>query len=79
MYTPCGMRELLIREVHGGSLADHFGENKTLIMFREHYYWLGIKKDVPDVSKVRHVSNGEIPSTTTGIVHSVTCSYLAMG
>jgi len=41
-----GTRELLVREVHGGSLAAHFGESKTLIMLREHYYWPGMKKDV---------------------------------
>jgi len=28
----CSTRELLIREVHGSSLAGHYGENKTLIM-----------------------------------------------
>jgi len=33
-----GTRELIVREVHGGSLAGHYGENKTLIMLREHYY-----------------------------------------
>jgi len=33
-----GSCEFLIREVHGGSLAGHFGENKTLIILREHYY-----------------------------------------
>jgi len=25
----CGTRELVLREVHGGSMADHFGEDKT--------------------------------------------------
>ena len=34
----CSTRELLIREVHGGSLAGDYGENKTLIMQTEHYY-----------------------------------------
>ena len=34
----CGTRELLIREVHGGSLAGRFGENKTLLMLKEHYF-----------------------------------------
>jgi len=47
----CSTRELLIREVHGGSLAGHYGENKTLIMLREHYYWPGIEKDVQDILK----------------------------
>jgi len=34
----CGTRELLMREVHGGSLANHYGENKTSIVLEEHYY-----------------------------------------
>ena len=34
----CGTRELLIREVHGGCLAGHYGENKTLAMLREHCF-----------------------------------------
>jgi len=47
----CGTRKLLIREVHDESLADHFWENKTLIMLKEHYYWLSMSKDVQDVIK----------------------------
>jgi len=42
----CGTRELLIREICGGSSADHFGDTKTLVMFREHYCWCGMSKDV---------------------------------
>jgi len=42
----CSTRELLISDVHGGSLAGHYGENKTLIMLREYYYWPGMEKDV---------------------------------
>jgi len=34
----CSTRELSIREVYGGSLASHYGENNTLIMLREHYH-----------------------------------------
>jgi len=34
----CSTRELVIREVHGDSLAGDFGEFKALIMLREHYY-----------------------------------------
>ena len=35
LSTPkSGSRELLVREVHAGSLASHFGENKTLIMLK---------------------------------------------
>jgi len=47
----CNTRELLIREVHGCSLADHYGKNKTLIMLREHYYWPGRENDVQDIVK----------------------------
>ena len=34
----CGTHELLITEVHGGSLARYYGENKTLAMLRDHYF-----------------------------------------
>jgi len=33
-----GTRELLIREVHSGSLASHYGENMTLSMLQDYYY-----------------------------------------
>jgi len=46
-----GSRELLIREVHAGSLVGHFGENKTLTLLGEYYYWPGIDKDIQDVLK----------------------------
>ena len=45
----CSTRELLIKGVHGGSLAGHFGESKTLTILKEHYYWLGMEKDVQDI------------------------------
>ena len=45
----CGTHELLIREVHGGSLTGHFGENKTLLMLREHYICPSMSKDVQDI------------------------------
>jgi len=38
--SKCDIRELLIREVRGGSLASHYGENKTLLVLKEHYYWM---------------------------------------
>jgi len=54
----CSTRELLIREVHAGSLAGHFGEDMTLIMLREHYYWPGMEKDIQDI--IRRCSTCEI-------------------
>ena len=45
----CGTRELLVREVHGGSLASHYGENKTAMVLKEHYFWPGMDKDVQDL------------------------------
>jgi len=48
----------LIREVLAGSLASHFGEDKTLIMLREHYYRPGMEKDVQDI--IRRCSTCQI-------------------
>jgi len=45
----CGTRELLVREVRGGSLAGHYGENKTSIMLKEHYYWPSMDKNIQDI------------------------------
>jgi len=42
----CGTHELLLREVHGGSLADHFGEDKTYTMAKEHFHWPQMLKDI---------------------------------
>ena len=47
----CSTRELLIREVHGGSLVGHYRENKTVIMLREYYYWPAMERDVQDILK----------------------------
>jgi len=41
-----GTREILVHEVHGGSLAGHYDGNKTLIMFEELYYCPGMSKTV---------------------------------
>ncbi|KAI4343331.1 hypothetical protein MLD38_027853 [Melastoma candidum] len=39
-------RELLIREIHGGGIAGHFGVDKTLAMLQEHFYWPRLEKQV---------------------------------
>ena len=33
------MRELLVREAHGGGLMGHFGVVKILDVLHEHFYW----------------------------------------
>ena len=45
----CPFRELLVREAHGGSLAGHFGINKTLDILREHFFWPKMGEDVHKV------------------------------
>uniref|UniRef100_A0A2N9FMT4 Integrase catalytic domain-containing protein n=1 Tax=Fagus sylvatica TaxID=28930 RepID=A0A2N9FMT4_FAGSY len=42
----CSMRELLVREAHGGGLMRHFGVKKTLDILHEHFFWPKMKKDV---------------------------------
>jgi hypothetical protein len=44
------MRELLVREAHGGDLMGHFGVRKTLDMLHEHFFfWPKMKCDVERV------------------------------
>ena len=45
----CSIRDLLVRESHGGGLMGHFGVNKTLGVLQEHFYWPHMKRDVERV------------------------------
>jgi len=38
-----------VREVHGGSLAGDYGESKTSMVLKVHYFWPGMDKDVQDL------------------------------
>nr|XP_043611631.1 uncharacterized protein LOC122583275 [Erigeron canadensis] len=43
------IRDLLIREAHGGGLAGHFGINKTGEILTQHFYWPSLLKDVQNI------------------------------
>jgi hypothetical protein len=40
------LRELLVREAHGGGLMGRFRIAKTLDVLHEHFYWSNMKRDV---------------------------------
>ncbi|WZY99291.1 hypothetical protein YC2023_071620 [Brassica napus] len=42
----CSLRDLFVRESHGGSLMGHFGIAKTLKVLQDHFYWPHMKRDV---------------------------------
>ncbi|KAF8088613.1 hypothetical protein N665_0534s0003 [Sinapis alba] len=42
----CSLRELFVRESHGGGLMRHFGVSKTLSSLKEHFFWPSMRKDV---------------------------------
>ncbi|XP_074303669.1 uncharacterized protein LOC141638156 [Silene latifolia] len=43
------IRELLVREAHGGGLAGHFGMAKTVEILKEHFLWPRLQKDVHNI------------------------------
>ncbi|KAF8116430.1 hypothetical protein N665_0018s0040 [Sinapis alba] len=43
------MRELFVRESHGGSVMGHFGITKTLKILLDHFYWPHMKRDVENI------------------------------
>jgi hypothetical protein len=45
------LRELLVREAHGGGLMRHFGVAKTLDVLHEHFYWPKMKRDVQRICR----------------------------
>jgi len=50
MCIPSGsLRELLVREAHGGGLSGHFGEKKTYELLKEHFFWPSMLRDVHKV------------------------------
>ena len=40
------MRENLIKEKHSGGMVGHFGQDKTISILREHYFWPQMSQDV---------------------------------
>ncbi|KAJ9536696.1 hypothetical protein OSB04_un000081 [Centaurea solstitialis] len=45
----CGVRELLVREVHSGAIAGHFGIHKTMDLLAENFFWPKMIQDVQSV------------------------------
>ena len=43
------MRELLVREAHGGGLMGHFRVKRTLDILHEHFFWPKMKYDVEKI------------------------------
>jgi len=47
MCIPSGsLRELLVREAHGGGLSRHFGEKKSYELLKEHFFLPSMLRDV---------------------------------
>ncbi|CAA7034297.1 unnamed protein product [Microthlaspi erraticum] len=42
----CSLRDLFVREAHGGGLMGHFGVAKTIQIMRDHFHWPHMIRDV---------------------------------
>jgi len=50
LCIPKGLiQKLLVKEVHRGGLAGHFGINRNIDMLKEHFYWPRMGGDVHEV------------------------------
>ena len=43
------VRDFIVREIHAGGLAGHFGKNKTIMQVEEQFYWPSLKHDVANI------------------------------
>ncbi|PIK33239.1 hypothetical protein BSL78_29945 [Apostichopus japonicus] len=70
------LRELIIREAHGGGLMGHFGVDKTLAVVKEHFYWPHIKRTVEAHCARCILARRQSPEcnlTGTKLLFSTTC------
>ena len=61
-------RDLLIWEMHAGSLAGHFGRDKTIALVEGRFYWPSLKNDVARiVAQYRTCQLAKVKKQNTGL------------
>ena len=56
LYIPkCPLRDLIVKEAHGGALTGYFGINKTIEILKDHFYWPKMGMDVHKVISICNI------------------------
>ena len=74
----CGTCKLILKQVHGGSLASHFGEVKVYIMAKEHDLASHAQGHSRPYQEMFHLSIGQKPFTSSRALHSISYSTRTM-
>lgn len=74
MCTCCSLCELLVREVHGGSLMGQFCVFKTLGILHDHFFWPHMKLDVERICE-KYITCREAKSKLNPMLCTSLCLF----
>jgi len=75
----CSLRDLFVREAHGGGLMGHVGVAKTFEVMRDHFHWPHMVRDVEHIcGRCVTCKKAKSKSPTKRFVYSFAYSFSSL-